>query len=427
MSKSKRRTRSKKQMWPYIRFSERENSWMVDARTKDGGSRKFFGTKVEAQTYAQQCRIQKNNSGTASFANQELARYGWSIHRAVDFALAHLRAQEKSIAVTEAMEQLIVSRKAAGRSDRYCRDLRLRLSRFAKDFENSKIGTITASAIDEWLAGLLVAPATRNTFRRDLRTLFSFCERRGYCQTNEVKKTERAKEVDKPAGILAVAQASVLLSASDDATLPHTAISLFAGLRAAEVQKLDWSEVDFESGYIEVTAAKSKSAKRRLVPISENLAAWIRPLAKIAGRVVPAALRGRLDKSRRKAGFGIPGTESTEGEKNGTEAHEMAAQRDASQLRIVPSCAVSRCSACQSGNGEQRSNGVCALSRDSEAEGCGALLENHAFRFRTAEGRLNRGLAASGLGAGRCFFSAARFELEAECVISTITPSLLTP
>jgi integrase len=290
---------------------------MVDARTKDGGSRKFFGTKVEAQTYAQQCRIQKNNSGTASFANQELARYGWSIHRAVDFALAHLRAQEKSIAVTEAMEQLIVSRKAAGRSDRYCRDLRLRLSRFAKDFENSKIGTITASAIDEWLAGLLVAPATRNTFRRDLRTLFSFCERRGYCQTNEVKKTERAKEVDKPAGILAVAQASVLLSASDDATLPHTAISLFAGLRAAEVQKLDWSEVDFESGYIEVTAAKSKSAKRRLVPISENLAAWIRPLAKIAGRVVPAALRGRLDKSRRKAGFGIPGTESTEEKKMG--------------------------------------------------------------------------------------------------------------
>jgi len=173
---------------------------MVDARTKDGGSRKFFGTKVEAQTYAQQCRTQKINSGTASFANRELARYGWSIHRAIDFALAHLRAQEKSVGVSDAIEQLINSRKAAGRSDRYCRDLRLRLSRFAKDFEKSKIGTITASMIDEWLTALLVAPGTRNTFRRDLRTLFSFCERRGYCQTNEVKKTELAKEVDKPAG-----------------------------------------------------------------------------------------------------------------------------------------------------------------------------------------------------------------------------------
>ncbi len=293
---------------------------MVDARTKDGGSRKFFGTKIEAQTYAQQCRIQKNNSGGASFANRELARYGWSIHRAIDFALDYLRAQEKSITVAEAMEQLIDSRKAAGRSDRYCRDLRLRLSRFAKDFEKSKIGTITASMIDEWLTGLLVAPGTRNTFRRDLRTLFSFCEKRGYCQTNEVKKTERAKEVDKPAGILTVAQASALLNASSDTTLPYIAISLFAGLRAAEVQKLDWSEVDFESGYIEVTAAKSKTAKRRLVPISKNLAAWIRSLAEIAGPLVPlapAALRNRLDECRRTVGFGTPGTESDEEKKMG--------------------------------------------------------------------------------------------------------------
>src|SRR5262245_23259332 len=148
MSKPKRRTKLERQIWPYIRFSERENSWMVDARTKDGGSRNFFGTKGEAQTYAQQCRTQKANSGADSFANRELARYGWSIHRAIDFALNHLRAQEKSIAVYDAIKQLIDSRKAAGGSDRYCRDLRLRLGRFANDFETSKIGTIRASAID---------------------------------------------------------------------------------------------------------------------------------------------------------------------------------------------------------------------------------------------------------------------------------------
>ena len=119
MSNPKRRKKSKKQTWPYIRFSERENSWMVDARTKDGGSRKFFGTKVEAQTYAQQCRTQRTNTGTATFGNQELARYGWSIHRAIDFALNYLRAQEnKSIAVNEAIEQLINSRKAAGLDSR---------------------------------------------------------------------------------------------------------------------------------------------------------------------------------------------------------------------------------------------------------------------------------------------------------------------
>jgi integrase len=195
--------------------------------------------------------------------------------------------------------------------------LRLRLSRFAKDFQQTKIGNLSAAVIDEWLTALSVAPGTRNTFRRDLRTLFSFCERRGYCQTNEAKKTERAKDVDKPAGILTVTNAAALLDASDNATLPYVAISLFAGLRAAEVQKLDWSEIDFESGHIEVTAAKSKTAKRRLVPISENLARWIRPFARISGPVVSEPLRSRFDRCRRSAGFGPPGTETADEKKLG--------------------------------------------------------------------------------------------------------------
>ena len=85
--------------------------------------------------------------------------------------------------------------------------------------------------------------------------------------------------------------------------MPYVAISLFAGLRAAELQKLDWAEVDFESGHIEITAAKSKTAKRRLVPISPNLAEWIRPLAAIAGPVAPAGLRKRFDAVKARAGF----------------------------------------------------------------------------------------------------------------------------
>jgi integrase len=92
---------------------------------------------------------------------------------------------------------------------------------------------------------------------------------------------------------------------------------LFAGLRASEVQKLDWSEVDFESGLIRVPAAKSKTAQRRQVPIAENLAAWIRPLANLRGAVTPLGLRKLFDKCRRTAGFGAPGTETDEEKKAG--------------------------------------------------------------------------------------------------------------
>jgi integrase len=275
----------------------------VDARTKEGGSRRFFTTKTEAQTFAQQCRIHRDEHGTAAFGNAELAQYGKTVRDAIDFYLAHLRQQERSIPIAEALAELVAMRKAAGKSQRYCRDLELRLGRFERDFHARSIASFTAKELDEWLTGLPVAPGTRNTFRRDLRTLFSFCEKRGYCAGNEAKKTERARDIDKPAGILSVAQAAALLGACGDDTLPVVAISLFAGLRSAEVQKLDWGEIDLDGGHIEVTAAKSKTARRRLVPISDNLAAFLRPLVQPAGPVAPVGLRKRFDAAKAHAGL----------------------------------------------------------------------------------------------------------------------------
>jgi integrase len=59
----------------------------------------------------------------------------------------------------------------------------------------------------------------------------------------------------------------------------------FAGLRSAEIDRLDWSKVNFESGYITVDASIAKTNSRRLVPITDNLRAWLAPLAKKRGPV----------------------------------------------------------------------------------------------------------------------------------------------
>jgi len=312
-----RRSRLSAQQWPYVRFSQPEGLWKVDARTKDGGSRKFFRTKAEAETFAQMCRVERENNGTSAFGNAELAKFGKTVQDAVNHFLIHLRQQARSISLDDAVRELISTKGSAGRTPDYCYHLGLRLGRFNREHPGRTVATFTAKELEAWLVGLNATAGTRNTFRRDLRTLFSFCEKRGYCATNEAAKTDRARDVDKPAEILSIAQAKALLEACDKITLPVVAISLFAGLRAAEVQKLDWGEVDFESGHIEVTAAKSKTAKRRLVPMSENLVQWIRPLACPHGRVAPTGLRKRLDAVKRSAGFGTPGTESKEEKKAG--------------------------------------------------------------------------------------------------------------
>lgn len=73
-------------------------------------------------------------------------------------------------------------------------------------------------------------------------------------------------KTDEP-GILKPAQVAARLSHADDDTLPRLAISFFAGVRRAEIERLDWSEIDLKSGQIEIKASK---AKRRHVSTQES-------------------------------------------------------------------------------------------------------------------------------------------------------------
>jgi integrase len=68
-----------------------------------------------------------------------------------------------------------------------------------------------------------------------------------------------------------------------------------------EVRRLEWSEVALARGHIEVTAAKAKSARRRIVPIPPNLAACLQPYSGIRGHVVPPGARRKLARVREAA------------------------------------------------------------------------------------------------------------------------------
>jgi integrase len=78
--------------------------------------------------------------------------------------------------------------------------------------------------------------------------------------------------------------------------LPVLASGAFAGLRDAEIKRLDWSEVDLARGFIEVKAAKAKSARRRIVAIQTNLAAWLSQ-APIGLRQWPPSAKGRAQQA----------------------------------------------------------------------------------------------------------------------------------
>jgi integrase len=134
--------------------------------------------------------------------------------------------------------------------------------------------------------------------------MFNHAIARGYATSNPAEKTAKAKVVDSPPGILTVQQTARLLEAASPELLAHVAIGAFAGLRRAELERLDWSDVHFDdTDLIEVTAQKSKTARRRFVKIQPNLREWLLPVRKHTGKVTCDNFPKQFEAARQSAGI----------------------------------------------------------------------------------------------------------------------------
>jgi integrase len=286
---------------PYHDKQRPHFKFVVNFKRKGKRARSFFESKKAAQTFAQQ----KNNErliGETEGAKQ-LAAFGKTIADAIAFYLPHLQASNRKCTFRELVDKLLSAKKSDGVSEPYLIDLRCRLGQFSENFGDRIVSEIQCHEIDGWLRGLKVSPVTRNNSRRVLRTAFSFGVASNFCVDNPAAKTAEAKEIEGTVGILTVAETARLLEAADAKLVPFIAIGAFAGLRRAELERLDWSEVDLESCLITVQAVKAKSARRRFVKIRENLANWLTPYAAHRGMVTPGNCRKMLEATRVAAGI----------------------------------------------------------------------------------------------------------------------------
>src|SRR5260370_8342950 len=301
----------------YSDESRPELKFVINYREAGKRKRSFFETKNEADTFAQTRNIELKNAGRegaefpaalrimAQECKDALSAYGRTIKDATDFFVRYLAASEKSCSAAQLVDELVAAKKTDGASIRHVNDLRYRLNNFANKFDGQPVATITTKEIDDWLRSLKVAPITRNHYRALIILAFNFAVRRGYATDNPAKQTDRATERSGEIGILTVTQAARLLESATPGMLPYLAIGLFAGLRRAEIHRLDWREIDFESGLIEVTAAKSKTAQRRFVTMQPNLREWLMPVRKHKGNVTPGEIEFRAAFNQARAAAGI--------------------------------------------------------------------------------------------------------------------------
>ena len=193
---------------------------------------------------------------------------------------------EKSVG--EIVDELLAAKQHDELSPRYLYMLRSDLTRFKKAFKTN-IGSITSRLIEDWLLAQEVTARTRNNLRASVITLFNFSRSRGYLpkgQPTEADDVRRAKDRGGKIGILKPKQLAALIREAPAETKLYLTIAAFTGMRASEILRLDWNDVNFERGHITVAADKAKTATRRLVPIQPNLMQWLTPYRGRDGKVV---------------------------------------------------------------------------------------------------------------------------------------------
>ena len=282
-----------------------------------GQGRKFFKTRAEAEAerLRQKTTLERHGQEAIGLSQRDLsdfitgkkklAQYGKTVNDAFAFYLDHLdRVLRCKTTVAELAKEVIEIKRKDGAAPRYLESLKLYLSKFARDFGERPISAVNPEELDNWLRALPYSPKSRANFRAHIGVLFSYAKRRRMIQSNPVLDTAVPKLHDNPPEIFLVDELRALLESAARVApdvLPMLAIGAFAGLREAEIERLDWSEVS--RGHIEVVARKAKSARRRIIPIQPNLAAWLAPFQGTKGKVVPSAARAKLLNARKAAGL----------------------------------------------------------------------------------------------------------------------------
>jgi integrase len=200
--------------------------------------------------------------------------------------------------VPDVVTEFLATREQQSRSDRHLQTLKSHCDRFAKAMQRD-IGLVTADDIDLFLNELTIGDTdkkisarTRDNFLGSLNNLFEFAKTRKYLPKDHDELdnvTRMSNDEDGPIEIYTVDEIKSLLAYANPQLVPFIAIGGFAGLRSSEIERLEWSDVRFDSDCIIVQKGKVKKRgkSRRMAPMLPNLKKILKSFTKEQGRVWP--------------------------------------------------------------------------------------------------------------------------------------------
>lgn len=282
----------KKRRFADLAEARREAEFTADRLSK-GEGQVLNLTSVDRQIYVQAVECLRPLHVPLNIAVQEYVSAvkqlptGATLKEAVVFFRKRNTASLEKRSVRQVTDELVAAKRAAKLSEVYLWDLQVRLNRFSNAFQMD-IGNVSGTMLQTWLDNMEGSGRTKRNYLAVIAALFRFAIRRKYLPKDsmeEIEAVQPAKEDNGEIEIFSPIEMEELLTAVRPEIRPWLAIAGFAGLRSAELQRLDWKEVNLKERHIEIKARKAKTAARRLAPITGNLAAWLRPHEKESSKV----------------------------------------------------------------------------------------------------------------------------------------------
>jgi integrase len=199
--------------------------------------------------------------------------------RSVDAAKL-LRAEKRVPWFHEATLKFQSSRASRGCSDRYLETLSFHFKKFERFVGSKPLTEISVDEVNNFLQ-TCVSPKTRKTVRGSLVTLGEYCRRQGWLAYDVPTVFERSDcpiVKRKEHGIYTPEEMTKILHTAeehDPSLIPWLVLGAFCGMRAAERDRITWDSINFETRSILLSTDVTKTAKRRLVNMSDNTVAWL--------------------------------------------------------------------------------------------------------------------------------------------------------
>ena len=274
--------------------------WMADLGTIAGKRRTVCApTKAEAQQKAADKLALLEAAGASALdinsyqiaeATRCIKRIQLAFNGAVsltdvtDFYFTHRPQTQEPVTVSEAHAAHIASQIARGLRDKSIASSRTIIRPFISAHADQRIDMVSTKDVEQWLAGQnFTSAVTKGNVIRYLSVFFNYCREQGMSQDNPVDRIAKPKVTMKMPEFLPVSEVERVfrwaVASNHEECISRLALGFFCGIRSAELDRLQWSDINMNEGFVTIRPDVAKTGTPRHVTLSPNCIQWLSRLA----------------------------------------------------------------------------------------------------------------------------------------------------